>query len=83
MSTGGILIVAFIVIMVIAAVANRNKKNDDEAQQYVKKTHRGNSTVHFLYGLCPSQGRLFALPQLLPRSRRQTRSKGVRPPRGR
>lgn len=37
----------------------------------------------FLYGLCPSQGRLFALPQLLPRSRRQTRSKGVRPPRGR
>ena len=33
MSTGGILIVAFIVIMVIAAVANRNKKNDYEAQQ--------------------------------------------------
>ena len=33
MSTGGILIVAFIVNMVIAAVANRNKKNDDEAQQ--------------------------------------------------
>ena len=39
MSTGGILIVAFIVIMVIAAVANRSSKS--------KKTHRGNSTVQF------------------------------------